>query len=792
MSTIQLPGLLTGIDTNTIISQLMAVEQRTRDMYMDRKSLWEERKDALSTLQTKLESLRNSVKALSDSQELRAFKISSSDSDILTAEATYSAFEGNHSVEINQLATAERWVHTTGLEYTEDCVGAGTFVYSYNHKETAITTTETTTLEELIGLINNDANNPGVTAGLLYYNGAYHLVLNGNSAGSDYTIFINASNTEVHEAQSAFTVDDDNATLNSKIIELDQFSGTLVSGEKITISSIDSKDHNGNAVSGELVITSNTRLSHLISEINDAFDGRATATLVNGEIRLTDHTCGTSQMELTLTYNPGSGSSTLDIPIISRSTQGGSTTANLTGFAESNFTETQSAQDSKIKVDGFPSTSAVGEVQKLAKTSVATAGNFTLTYDGYTTAPIAFSANIASIQAALVALPNVNTGDIAVSGSRLNQAGDTTFTFSSTLGDVSLISINPSSLTPSASSNYVMSENTKGSDGWINRSSNTIDNVISGVTLHLHDITDSGGEQITLTRDIKLVKDKLNAMVTAYNSAAAYIKEETAYDVDKKTAGALMGDYVVSTIKSQLDLPLITQTRGFVEDIDAFLTPGHIGLELDKDGELSLDTEVFDEAIAKNYLGTLAVIGANKTGSSNSNTIKFYGASSNYTTAGTYDVRIFGIDQEISSVKIKLSTESTYHDATFSGNIITGDSSFDDNGDPIYPENGLQISIDLNQVELSEEEPLTATVRVKQGFTGAIEDVLDRILKLTNGPLQIDQDNVSENVEYLQKRIETEVSRLEQKQARLVAHFAKMEKTLTLLQSQMAALGLSS
>jgi flagellar hook-associated protein 2 len=789
MSIIQLPGLLTGIDTGKIIAQLMAVEQRTRDMYMYRKSLWEERKDALSALQTKLESLRKSVKALSDSQELRAFKISSSDSDILTAEATYSAFEGNHSVVINQLATAERWVHTTGLEYTEDCVGAGTFVYSYNHKETAITTTETTTLEELIGLINNDANNPGVTAGLLYYNNAYHLVLNGNDAGTDYKIFINAGNTEVWETQSAFMVDNNDATLNSKIIELDQFSGTLVSGEKITISG---KDHNGNAISGELSITSNTRLTHLISEINDAFDGRATATLVNGEIRLTDHTCGTSKMELTLTYNPGSGSSTLDIPTISRSTQGGSTTANLAGFAASNFTETQMAQDSKLKVDGFPSTSAVAEVQKLAKTQVASTGTFTLTYDGYTTAPINFNANIASIQAALEALPNVGTNDVAVSGSRLNQAGDTVFTFSSTLGDVSLISINPSGLIPPENPKYVMSENTKGNDGWINRSSNTIDNVISGVTLHLHDITDSGGEQITLTRDIKLVKDKLNAMVTAYNSAAAYIKEKTAYDVDKKTAGALMGDYVVSTIKSQLDLPLITQTRGFVEDIDAFLTPGHIGLELDKDGELSLDTEVFDEAIAKNYLGTLAVIGANKTGSSNSNTIKFYGASSNYTTAGTYNVQIFGNDQEISSVKIKLSTESTYHDATFSGNIITGDSSFDDNGYPIYPENGLQISIDLNQVDLSEDEPLTATVRVKQGFTGAIEDVLDRILKLTNGPLQIDQDNVSENVEYLQKRIETEVGRLEQKQARLVAHFAKMEKTLTLLQSQMAALGLSS
>src|SRR3972149_1567441 len=179
MSTIQLPGLLTGIDTKTLIAQLIAIERRALNMYEQRKSVWEERKNALSTLETKLETLRSTMRALSDANELRAFTTTSSDTDKLTAEASYNAFEGNHTVVINQLATAERWVHTTGKEYVEDFVGEGTFIYSYNHKETVITTTSTTTLQDLVGLINNDPNNPGVTASLLYYNSAYHLMLNG-------------------------------------------------------------------------------------------------------------------------------------------------------------------------------------------------------------------------------------------------------------------------------------------------------------------------------------------------------------------------------------------------------------------------------------------------------------------------------------------------------------------------------------------------------------------------------------------------------------------------------------
>jgi len=675
VSTIQLPGLLSGIDTAKLIAQLMAVERRTLNMYQERMSTWEERKDALSTLESRLETLRTSVRALSGADELRAFTTASSDEDILTAEASYDAFEGNHTVVINQLANAERWVHTNGKEYAEDYVGAGTFIYSYNHQETILTTTATTTLQDLAGLINNDADNPGVTANLLYYNDAYHLVLNGNDAGTDYQVSVNTSNTEVRQAASAFTVDNDNATLTSRIIDLDQFNGTLVGNEYITISG---KLHDGTVVNQNYSINGNTKLSHLIEEINDAFGGTATATLVNGRIRLTDHSCGTSQMELTLTYNPGSGSTTFSIPTISRSTQGGSVTANLAGFGASDFTETQSAQDCRFKVDGYPV--AEGE--------------------------------------------------------------------------------------------------------WFSRSSNTVDDVIHGVTLHLHD---TGTVQVNLTRDIQSVKEKLKSLVDAYNAAIVYIKEKTGYNNVLKTAGVLMGDYVVSTIRSRLCIPLIAQTSGFIQDIDAFLTPAQIGLELDRDGTLTLDTTDFDKAVAENYTDVLAIIGAAKTGSSDSNTIKFYGASSKYTTAGTYDVQVT-VDQNGNiAAGIKLSTESEYRSAILSGNIITGDSSFDENGNPIYPENGLQLSVNLS--DLSPNHTYTATIRAKQGFAGAMEDALDKMLKLTTGSIQLDEDYVTNSIEQLQDRIDAEEERLTKEQERLVVRFARLERTLALIQQQMNALG---
>ena len=649
----------------------MAIEEQRINLYKTRQESYAERKDALTELKTKLETLQDATEELSDYDDLRAYTTASSDEDVLTAESSSTAHEGSHSVTVNQLASAERWVHSAGLEYAESLVGAGTFIYSYNNEEMVITTTEETTLEDLVGLINNDANNPGVTASLLSYNDAYHLVLNGNDAGSDYEIKINTSNTEVWQAASALTVGTEDAALAEKIQDLDQFTGVLAGDESITISGT---MHDGTVVSHSLNVNENTTLDHLIGEINDAFGETATATLTNGQIRLTSNTNGVSQMTLNLTYNAGSGSTTLVLPAIGRTTQGGSVAASLAGFAVGDFVETQSAQDSQFKVDGYP----------------------------------------------------------------------------------------------------------PGVDEWITRSSNTIDNVVEGVTLYLHD---TGTVQVGLTRDTQTVKDRLETWIDAYNEVVTFLDESTSYDEETKKAGVLMSDQTISNLLSNLRGSLVRQTSGFVVDVDSFLMPGQIGLELDRDGQLSLDSSVFNDALTEDYLGVLALIGADKTGSSTSNTIEFYSASSSNTTAGTYDVEVTVSGGAITSARIKRDDETAWRDATFSENIVVGDSTFDEDNVAVNPENGLQLSVDLSQ-----DGTFSATVRVKQGFTGAMEDALNRILESTNGALTLDQDHVQDQIDHLQDQMDREETRLTSFEERLVAKYALLEKTLTLLQSQIAAL----
>jgi hypothetical protein len=87
------------------------------------------------------------------------------------------------------------------------------------------------------------------------------------------------------------------------------------------------------------------------------------------------------------------------------------------------------------------------EVQSLIATG-ASAGTFTLTFDGETTAAIAWNANAAAVQSALEALSSVNPGDITAAGGPLPGTA-VTLTFGGQYGgtNVPAITGNSGSLT---------------------------------------------------------------------------------------------------------------------------------------------------------------------------------------------------------------------------------------------------------------------------------------------------------------------------------------------------------
>lgn len=82
----------------------------------------------------------------------------------------------------------------------------------------------------------------------------------------------------------------------------------------------------------------------------------------------------------------------------------------------------------KITATGLygPYAASPSEVQTV--TVDATAGNFTITFDGATTGNIAFNASAATVQTALEALSTINPGDVTVTGGPGAAGGGTPYT----------------------------------------------------------------------------------------------------------------------------------------------------------------------------------------------------------------------------------------------------------------------------------------------------------------------------------------------------------------------------
>jgi len=101
-----------------------------------------------------------------------------------------------------------------------------------------------------------------------------------------------------------YTVSGGMASQSTLLSDLDQASGLAV-GDTIAITGTDAA---GTAVNSTLTLAAGSTIGDLINAITAAFPG-STATLSNGEIRLSDSKAGYSQTDLNLTYT-GSGTFT--------------------------------------------------------------------------------------------------------------------------------------------------------------------------------------------------------------------------------------------------------------------------------------------------------------------------------------------------------------------------------------------------------------------------------------------------------------------------------------------------
>lgn len=132
----------------------------------------------------------------------------------------------------------------------------------------------------------------------------------------------------------------------------------------------------------------------------------------------------------------------------------------------------------------------------------------------------------------------------------------------------------------------------------VTRSSNSITDVIDGVTLDLYSNT-TGAARLDLNRDTTSIKDNLKGLVTAYNDFEETLKilGDSGSEVEE-FGGVLAGESLLQTVR--------TRVRGFISNNST--TPGatikaarDVGLSLDRNGKLTLDETKLDTALQNNF-----------------------------------------------------------------------------------------------------------------------------------------------------------------------------------------------
>ena len=132
------------------------------------------------------------------------------------------------------------------------------------------------------------------------------------------------------------------------------------------------------------------------------------------------------------------------------------------------------------------------------------------------------------------------------------------------------------------------------------RSSNTVSDAITGITLNLATTT-TVGTPITLTVSTEAVsaRPKLDALVKAYNDLYAYYKSQTASSIDTATRGVLNSDFGVSSMMRQLISGLMlptTDSTGVALTGETDLSAMGLKLKLLDNGTLAVDDTLLASA----------------------------------------------------------------------------------------------------------------------------------------------------------------------------------------------------
>ncbi|KAB2925416.1 MAG: flagellar filament capping protein FliD [Dechloromonas sp.] len=195
-------GIGSGLDANSIVTKLMALEEMPLTALKAKNSTYSAKLSSYGQLKSALSTLQTAANALADPNKLAGYSVSASDSTIAQAQASFFASAGSYSVEVLSLASAQK--RYTNTAYASSTVfGSGSLLFNVDGVDKEVELTGgSNSLTDIRAAIN--AANIGVTASIISGDAGDRLVLSGTTSGSAgaFTLTVDSADANLQSLAS--------------------------------------------------------------------------------------------------------------------------------------------------------------------------------------------------------------------------------------------------------------------------------------------------------------------------------------------------------------------------------------------------------------------------------------------------------------------------------------------------------------------------------------------------------------------------------------------------------------
>ncbi len=174
-------GLVSGLDTASMIDQLVAAEKSSATVLRQRVTDVNRQGTIIDDLTTRLLSVRDKARALDQASELRTAKATSSDDSHASVVVSGSAAAATHSLRVDTLARAQVTTSRTFASNGAGAAGTGSVDITTSAGTKSVSWTATDTLQDIADGIN--AADAASTASVVYDGTNYRLVATARQPG---------------------------------------------------------------------------------------------------------------------------------------------------------------------------------------------------------------------------------------------------------------------------------------------------------------------------------------------------------------------------------------------------------------------------------------------------------------------------------------------------------------------------------------------------------------------------------------------------------------------------------